>query len=176
MRLLLGYAFEEQACPRLVAFEPLELAHRKFGVIEPALFFDREGYLHMFCRDRANKIGEVGYIWETVSCDQGLHWSEFKQTPFPNPDSAFDIVELGDGKIVLIYNHSHTLRFPLHLAISSDGGEHWSQPLVLDSIGEFPAGIFASDRCIHVTYAVTCPLSLQRRIKHVVIDPVSLFH
>jgi len=149
---------------------PLELPHRKFGVIEPALFYDKEGNLKMYCRDRANRIGETGYIWEATSFDDGLHWTEFKQTNFPNPDSAFDIVELGNGKLMLIYNHSHLHRFPLNFAISLDGGDHWSQPDVLDGIGEFPAAIVTSDGLIHITYAVAFSESEQRRIKHVVID------
>ncbi len=153
---------------------PLELPNRKFGVIEPALFFDKEGHLRMFCRDRANKIGEKGYIWEAISHDGGLHWSEFKQTNFPNPDSGFDIVDLGKGKVVLIYNHSHTDRFPLSLAVSSDGGDHWSQPFTLDDIGEFPAAIATVDGSIHVTYAITSSTSAQRRIKHIVVDSMQL--
>lgn len=149
---------------------PLELQGRKFGVIEPALFFDRKGHLRMFCRDRAHKIGETGYIWEAISRDGGLHWSEFKQTGLPNPDAAFDVVDLGNGKLLLIYNHSHTERFPLHIAVSSDGGDHWSDPVVLDSVGEFPAGIVTKDGMVHVTYAAPAEGSEQRRIKHVVLD------
>jgi len=150
---------------------PLELPNRKFGVIEPALFLDQKGNLKMLCRDRANRIGEKGYIWETISYDRGLHWLEFKQTALPNPDSAFDVVDLGEGKILLIYNHSHTDRFPLHLAFSLDDGDHWSQPHVLDSIGEFPAAILTLDGLVHVTYAVPYSKSGQRRIKHIIINP-----
>lgn len=153
---------------------PLELPNRKFGVVEPALFFDSKGNLRMFCRDRANKIGEKGCIWEAISHDSGLHWSEFKQTNFPNPDSGFDIVDLGEGKIFLFYNHSHINRFPLNFAISLDGGDHWSQPFVLDK-GEFPAAILTTDGLIHVTYATTSLESEQQRIKHVVINPKQVF-
>ncbi len=149
---------------------PLELAQRKFGVISPVLFFDKEGHLRMLCRDRAHKIGEKGYIQEAISYDGGLHWSEFKQTNFPNPDSGFDVVDLGEGKIVLIYNHSHVNRFPLNLAFSLDGGDHWSEPFILDSVGEFPSAIVSADGSIHVTYAITSGTSAQRRIKHIVIN------
>jgi predicted neuraminidase len=124
----------------------------------------------MFCRDRANKIGEKGYIWTAISMDDGLTWSELEQTSLPNPDSAIDIVDLGKGKIILIYNHSHTCRYPLNLAISLDGGDHWSDPYVIDELGEFPAGFLGSDGKLHITYAVTCMDSEQRRIRHVVVD------
>lgn len=154
---------------------PLELAHRKFGVIEPALFLDTAGRLRMLCRDRAYKMGERGFIWEAISEDEGCNWTELRQTDLPNPDSGFDVVDLGAGKLVLIYNHSHTRRFPLHMAISLDGGDHWSQPIVLDDIGEFPAGIVTKSGLIHFTYAFPSSQSDQRRIKHVVVDPEKLF-
>ncbi len=153
---------------------PLELSDRKFGVIEPALFYDKEGHLKMYCRDRANKIGEKGFIWEAISNDGGFHWSALTQTDFPNPDSGFDVVDLGKGKLMLVYNHSHTARFPLHVAISLDGGGHWSEPFVLEEWGEFPAGILTSDGAIHITYSIPSPHSEQRRIKHVVIDWINL--
>lgn len=150
---------------------PFSLPHRPFGVIEPALFWDTQGCLRMLCRDRAHKGGEVGFIWEAISEDGGEHWSPLRQTVLPNPDSAFDVVELGEGKLMLVYNHSHTDRFPLHLAISTDGGEHWSLPLVLDERGEFPAAVATSDGQVHITYAFPVAPAGQRRIKHVVISP-----
>jgi len=154
---------------------PLELPNQKFGVIEPALFLDAKGHMRILCRDRAHKIGGVGYIWQAISEDGGNHWSELTRTDLPNPDSAFDVADLGEGRLVLVYNHSHTHRFPLNLALSTDGGDHWSQPLVLDEIGEFPAAIVTSDGLIHITYAFPSSCSPdQRRIKHVVIDPKKL--
>ncbi|MES2121573.1 MAG: sialidase family protein [Chlamydiota bacterium] len=149
---------------------PLELPHRKFGGIEPVLFIDSDGHLRMLCRDRAHRIGEVGYIWEAISVDGGLHWSDFERTSLPNPDSGIDAVDLGGGKIVLFYNHSHTDRFPLHCAISCDGGNHWSAPIVLDSAGEFPAATATSDGLIHLTYSTKWPQREQRGIKHLVIN------
>lgn len=149
---------------------PLELPDRKFGPIEPALFYDAKGDLHMFCRDRAHKIGEIGYIWEAISRDGGYTWSTFQKTQFPNPDAGFDVVDRGRGQLVLIYNHSHTDRYPLHLSTSSDGGLHWSEPLIIDNVGEFPAAIAAENGLIHIIYAVPSSSEGQRRIKHQVID------
>ena len=153
---------------------PLEVSDRKFGAIEPALFQDGAGHLRMLCRDRAHKVGGVGFIWESISEDGGLHWSELRQTELSNPDSGLDVADLGEGKIVLFYNHSHTDRFPLHMALSVDGGDHWSEPLVLAEVGEFPAAIVTADGLVHVTYAAPCADSEQRRIKHVIIDPGQL--
>lgn len=150
---------------------PLELQERKFGPIEPILFFDKQGRLKMLCRDMANKIGETGYIWSAVSLDcAGKSWSEFQKTSLPNPNAGIDVADLGEGKIVLVYNHSHLHRYPLNVAVSLDGGDSWSEPFVLDDTGEFPSIIVASDGLLHVTYAKAVSASGQRRIKHVVLD------
>lgn len=148
---------------------PLELPGRKFALIEPALFYDADKNLHMLCRDRAHKIGMLGYIWEAISRDGGYTWSAFQQTHFPNPDAGFDVVDRGKGQLVLIYNHSHTNRYPLHLSNSSDGGLHWSEPLLIDMSGECPAAIETTDGLIHITYAVPSSSEGQRRIKHAIL-------
>jgi predicted neuraminidase len=151
---------------------PLTIPGKPFGVIEPTLFSDGKGGIKMLCRDRAYKMGEKGYIWTATSQDEGETWTELKPTTLPNPDAAFDAVDLGQGKIVLFYNHSHTDRHPLHCAVSLDGGETWSAPMILEEAsGEFPAAILSSDGLIHVTYAIYKPGHNQRRIKHVVINP-----
>lgn len=150
---------------------PLELTDRRFGVIEPALYFDGKGKLCLLCRDRANRIGGRGFIWKAVSEDEGLSWSEFKSTGLPNPDSGIDVVDLGKGKIVLFYHHSHTDRYPLSMTLSLDGGETWFEAFTLSEAGESPSAILSSDGFFHVTYAVAPPESKQRRIKHLVIDP-----
>jgi predicted neuraminidase len=155
-------------------FGPFELPDRKFGVIEPALFLDGQGKLRMVCRDRAHRIGGTGYIWTALSEDWGIHWSPFQQTGLPNPDSAIDVVDLGEGKVILIYNHSHTDRSPLNLAVSLDGGETWSPPVLLDRRGEFPSGTLSSDGSLHITYAFAEEEGQQRRIKHVILDPKAL--
>lgn len=127
----------------------------------------------MLCRDRANKIGEKGFVWMACSKDNGLQWSEFQQTLLPNPDSGIDVVDLKNGKIVLFYNHSHTDRHPLHMALSLDGGDHWSEPTLVDEEGEFPSAILGSDGMIYVTYPKPW-INSQRRIKVQIIDPTKL--
>ncbi len=153
---------------------PLEIPGQKFGAISPALFYDKEHNLRLLCRDRAHKIGGTGYIWTSLSKDGGNSWSELTKTSLPNPDSSIATVDLGEGKIVLFYNHSHTERRPLHVAVSLDGGDSWSKPYALEEkSGEFAAAMLASDGLIHVTYAFESKKD-QRQIKHATLDPAKL--
>ncbi len=153
---------------------PLELPTRKFGVVEPVLFKDGQGRLRILCRDRAHKISEKGFIWSATSNNEGITWSQLEKTDLPNPDSGIDIVDLGKGKLLLLYNHSHTHRYPLHIATSVDGGNSWSHPYILDEKGEFPSGILAADGNVHITYATETNKG-QRRIRHAVLNPSELF-
>ena len=75
----------------------------------------------------------------------------------------------------MVYNHSHEKRFPLHMALSQDGGGHWSDPVVLDDFGEFPAAIATPNGLVHITYATNSTGLGQRRIKHVVVNPQTFF-
>ncbi len=154
---------------------PLFPSNHPFGLIEPAIFNDGEGNLRLVCRDRALRDGKEGFIWTAFSEDRGMTWSGLERTDLPNPDSALDVADLGQGRLVMFYNHCKKERFPLSVAISNDGGKTWERKCDLEEkTGEFPAAIRTSDGQIHVTYAYEVA-SGQRRIKHVAIDPSRLF-
>lgn len=156
-------------------YGPLEIPGRKFGGIEPVLFFDAENHLRLLCRDRAARMGVEGFIWSATSLDLGKTWTKLRPTLLPNPDSGIDAIDFGNGKIVLFYNHSHKNRYPLALAVSNDGGDSWSMPMILEkNSGEFPDAIISNDGFIHLTYPWAEKEGEQRRIKHVVLDPSHL--
>lgn len=157
-------------------FGPLEIPGKRFGAIEPVLFYDSEGNIKLLCRDRSNRIGETGFIHTATSLDGGVSWSDLQATDLPNPDSGVDAKEVAPGKIVLAYNSSHYNRFPLSLAISRDGGSSWQKAVDLETdSGEFPSMFVSSDGLLHITYAWIPGGKQQRFIKHVVIDPLTLF-
>jgi predicted neuraminidase len=71
-----------------------------------------------------------------------------------NPNSGFDGVRLRDGRYVLLYNDSSTMRTPLVLAMSKDA-EHWTRFLTVESApGEYsyPALIQAENGDLVMTY------------------------
>jgi predicted neuraminidase len=158
-------------------YGPIEIPGKKFGCIEPTLFWGDNGSLKMMCRDRSNRVGLEGWIWVAESFDKGKTWSELKKTSLPNPDSGIDTLSLNNEKILLFYNDSHTDRYPLTLALSEDCGNSWTPLLTLESkSGEFPSATLDSKGFIHVSYAHIPMGKTQRRIKHVVIDLTSLLN
>ena len=150
---------------------PIEIPEKRFGCIEPALFWGNNGILKMLCRDRSNRVDLEGWIWAAESFDQGKTWSELKKTALPNPDAGITTLSLDSGNTILLYNNSHTERYPLTLALSKDYGNSWTPLFNLEEgSGEFPSAALDSQGFVHVTYAFTPVGKTQRRIKHVVLD------
>jgi hypothetical protein len=135
-----------------------------YGLIQPTLWESAPGHIEMLLRSTEL----IGYICESTSSDGGKTWSPAKQTSLPNPDSGIDAVRMNDGTIALVYNDTQHARSPLNLALSSDDGETWGSPYVLeDAPGEYsyPAIIQSRNGKLHITYTWK-----RKRIKHVVID------
>ncbi len=152
-------------------YGPIEIPGKRFGCIEPTLFWGSNGSLKLLCRDRSNRVDLEGWIWVAESFDNGKTWSELKKTPLPNPDAGIDTLSLSNENILLIYNDSHTDRYPLTVALSNDNGNSWIPLLDLESeSGEFPSATLDSQGLVHVSYAHIPTGKTQRRIKHVVID------
>jgi alpha-L-rhamnosidase len=133
--------------------------------IQPSILIHPNDSLEAVGRTR------MGRLFETWSTDGGKTWSPLTLADLPNPNSGTDAVSLRDGRFILVYNHSATLRTPLNVAVSDDG-KSWESALVLESDpGEFsyPAAIQTRDGLVHITYTWK-----RERIKHVVIDPSRL--
>lgn len=151
----------------------IQIPGKPFGALGPSLFYLND-HLVMLCRDRSNKIGLEGWIWFSKSFDHGVTWQHFKKTNLPNPDSGICALSLPNGKALVIYNHSHTHRKPLNIAISNDG-ENWQPILTLeDNNGEFPTATIDNEGFLHITYAYITPGKEQRVIKYVKIDTSKL--
>ena len=143
---------------------PINVKDNLFGIIQPTLFFTKEGKLCLLARSR-----NVGYICTALSEDEGKTWSMATKTDLPNPNSGIDAVQLKNGQILLVYNHSSNERTPLNLALSDDGGLHWQPFLILENTqGEFsyPSIIQTKDNWVHITYTYN-----RRLIKHIAINP-----
>lgn len=137
----------------------------QFGVIQPTMLVHPGDKLQILCRSQQRKIVEA---W---SSDGGHTWTRLAATSLPNPNSGIDAVNLKDGRIVLVYNHTQRGRSPLNVAVSPDG-KRWQAALVLETErGEFsyPAVICTRDGHAHITYTWK-----RKKIKHVEVDPAKL--
>ena len=146
-------------------FGPIAYPGITKGLIQPTLFTDKEGNLKMLCRSTQ----PIGFICSSKSTDNGKTWSEVQKTNLPNPNSGIDAVNLKDGRILLIYNHTPKGRSPINAGMSKDGGDTWENIITLENqSGEYsyPAVIQASDGKVHITYTWK-----RKRIQHVIIDP-----
>jgi predicted neuraminidase len=180
--LLAGSSTESPARPSVwrVHFERSADAGRTWTVVRPAPSDNPDNPIDaiqpsilVHAGDRLQAVGRTrsGRIFETWSRDRGRTWTPIALTLLPNPSSGIDAVTLGDGRHVIVYNHTARGRSPLNLAVSRDGTK-WDAALVLESEpGEYsyPAVIQAAGGLLHVTYTWK-----RQRIKHVVIDPAKL--
>lgn len=145
---------------------PINIDTELFGIIQPALIFSKDK-IRLLARSY-----QIGYICTAESSDRGITWSLASPTNLPNPNSAIDAINLSDGRILLVYNHSKENRYPLNIALSSDEGETWDMKLTLETEpGEFsyPCVIQTKDKLIHMSYTWN-----RTNIKHVVLDPTLL--
>lgn len=142
------------------------------GAIEPTLFkYGIDGNkIGLLCRNRnrgvPSKDHKGGWALFSVSEDNGKNWSQLQESTLRNPDTSLDIVDLGKGQLIVFYNDSHDTRHRLSFALSSNGGETWSAPCLLNQDeGEFPSAILLRG-LISVTYA-----DKKGQLNHMYIDP-----
>lgn len=84
---------------------------------EPDWWILPDGRLAAVFRD--NRRG--GYLYRSLSSDDGRTWSRPVQTNFPDATSKVSGLRLRDGRYVLVSNPNPKKRDPLTLSISDDG-------------------------------------------------------
>jgi predicted neuraminidase len=129
--------------------------------IQPSILLHRGTRLQAVGRTRSQRV------FETWSTDGGRTWAPLSLTSLPNPSAGTDAVTLGDGRHLIVYNHTPKGRTPLNIAVSKDGNA-WEAALVLErEPGEYsyPAVIQTADGIVHVSYTWK-----RQRIRHVTID------
>ena len=138
-------------------------------VIQPTLLKREDGSILALMRscppeDRPDQR----VIWRSVSRDEGLTWSRCEPTELPNPNSGTDLVGLGSGHAVLLFNDTPEGRSPLTVALSTDDGETWPVKKNLETEPvefSYPAVIQDRGGRIHVLYTWK-----RTHMKHVVFD------
>ncbi len=143
--------------------EDLQVVHRPYdphllfgmGLIQPTLWEDAEGGVHMLCRTTSSRI------FRSDSADGGKTWCLAYDTGLPNNNSGIDLCALQNGLLVLAYNPRENLpnfykgpRTPLEAAVSLDNGQTFRRVLTLESgAGNFAyPSVIADGNQIMITY------------------------
>ena len=104
------------------------------GVIQPVLWQDK-GRLHMYMRSTE------GYIYSSISDDEGKHWTEPQLTELYNNNSGFDLIRTPGGRLFMACNPvkgNWGPRTPLALFMGKEDGSRWEMFLRLEKEkGEF---------------------------------------
>jgi predicted neuraminidase len=109
-------------------------------------------------------------ILETRSDDAGRSWQPVRKLQLPNPNSALMVRNMGEGKLLLVFNNAEDGRKNLSMALSEDEGQTWKVLRVFEEGQEeesfsYPYLIEADDGLLHLTYTWN-----KRRIKHLVFN------
>ncbi|MCX7825859.1 MAG: FAD-dependent oxidoreductase, partial [Verrucomicrobiae bacterium] len=106
------------------------------GMAEPCVIELKDGRLLMLAR------GGLGALLKSYSSDGGQTWTPGTRTTLVSPLSSFTLHRLPDSRLIVFYNHAVPYehggafpRNPLCYAVSSDEGDSWSAPTVIDDTG-----------------------------------------
>ena len=140
------------------------------GNIQPAVVELSPGRLVAYCRRGGGYgPGTDGFLVRSESSDNGRTWSEGRDSSFPNPNSASDLIKLKSGALLLVFNNSGTDRRPLTAAVSIDSDKTWPYRRNLGESNEtyaYPIAVQSSDGKIHVVYTTHG----RTVIEHVTVD------
>lgn len=95
------------------------------GVIQPSLWQDESGMVHMLLRS------SEGFVYRSDSKDEGISWSNAYSLTLPNNNSGLDLVRAPfDGELYLMCNPvaaNWGVRSPMSLFKSTDNGCSWTK-------------------------------------------------
>jgi predicted neuraminidase len=117
------------------------------GVTESTLEEVKDGKLLMYMRTN------WGSLWETISTDNGLTWTNFKSTSIKASSAPALLTRLQSGRLMMLWNHNlpqgkntfpmsggdnnwsevpvSNHRQELSIMFSDDEGLNWSTPIVI---------------------------------------------
>ena len=107
-----------------------------------------------------------------ISVDAGRTWSQPQKIPLPNPDSAVEVMALGEDRLVGVVNDIEEARWRLVLVVSDNLGKDWRTVKVLEQQQDasdvnryqfsYPWMLRTNDGDFHVLYTWN-----RTRIKHI---------
>ncbi|OGN90752.1 MAG: hypothetical protein A2Z70_01350 [Chloroflexi bacterium RBG_13_48_17] len=100
---------------------------------EPTVIERTDGSIYAWIRT------SVGFIYESISNDDGATWTEAASTGIPNPtimNGAFSCLKRitwSPNLVVGLYDNNATYRYPLVIVYSTDDAATWSAPITIAS-------------------------------------------
>ena len=143
----------------------------RIGNIQPSVVQIDDKLLVAYSR-RGGGYGPMkdGFLVRTESRDGGYTWSRGKDSQFPNPNAATDLIKLKNGHLLLVYNDNNEgERMPLTVAISDENDRTWKYKRDIVTTGEtaaYPTAVQTKDGKIHIMYTS----HERRQINHITFD------
>lgn len=86
------------------------------------------------------RINGAGYLYKTISTDNGKTWSELEITDIPNPNNKPRLIKTNDGRIIILNTPNNKPgminRNPLEVWVSNDDMKTWYKKI---KVLEFPS-------------------------------------
>ncbi len=129
------------------------------GNIQPAFAVKKNGEIVAYMRDNGPPPKRLHI---SVSKDNGETWTPAKDTDIPNSGTGVEVINLKDGRWLMINNDTEKDRYSLALTISDDEGQtwKWKRHIELDTRADrpssfhYPSIVQAPDGTIHASYSV----------------------
>ncbi len=143
----------------------------RIGNIQPSVVQIDDKLLVAYSR-RGGGYGPMkdGFLVRTESRDGGYTWNRGKDSQFPNPNAATDLIKLKNGHLLLVYNDNNEgERLPLTVAISDDNDRTWKYKRDIVTSGEtaaYPTAVQTKDGKIHIMYTS----HERQQINHIFFD------
>ena len=142
--------------PKTKTWKESNRIHSRLGNLQPsAVQLDDQNLIALCRRGGDYNARNDAYIVRTESHDGGLTWSEGRDSEFPNPHAAIDLIRLKNGHLLLVYNDSMNDRTPLTAALSTDNGKTFPHRRnLIGGPGDFgyPTAIQTPDGMLHVLF------------------------
>lgn len=129
------------------------------GNVQPTFALRKDGAIAAYMRDNGPPPKRLHV---SLSLDRGETWSPAEDTTIPNSGTGVEVINLRDGRWLMINNDTETGRHSLALTISADEGRTWPwrRHLELDARSarpgsfHYPSVVQAPDGTIHASYSV----------------------
>ncbi len=129
------------------------------GNIQPTFAVKKDGTIVAYMRDNGPPPKRLHV---SISKDQGETWTLAEDSDIPNSGTGVEVINLKDGRWLMINNDTESGRHSLALTISDDEGKtwKWKRHIELDTRAErpgsfhYPSIVQAPDGSIHASYSV----------------------